>query len=747
MLMSLICKYIDQYAVFSGQDSSRFKARGGQRQFSAAEKMENKRWTCQNHQRHPARVDHKNKKVIFLLHRFHSLLLPFPSHIDRRRHQPTQTPQHEKQLDVWQEAMLRIIKQKALGQEEQLTQNQQPPQQPQQPQQQMANIESSQKKLVSHVPISVGSRTEAQSTSSSISSKDEESVADMQSNENSKQTNVKRTGNNDSSAANSRSESSGFVGTAQIVSPSPRPVTFLVPPSTSAIDHVKNNNVRKISQDGGASQAFSYAPPAKRARQDIGYTIESPAYPNAGAAPKPAMSLLACKDDEAVLNPLHVLVRNQIEVFTATSKELAQPAPGRKQPIKLHQVGLRCIHCRHLPNRKRVKRAVCYPTSVGRVYHSVSDMKFDHFSNCKEIPEDIRTRLKELKAAGKRSTGEKKTINKAFSSSTAQYYHDTAVQMGMVDGPGGIFMATAQAAPIVRLPQQQAPLPVPVTAMMHPLPQVHAFAAAHQDFNLASLSSMQSVLISRLANSQVLMSVSKTSLPHLPGAGAGVDILTNNSSSSSNSMEKQMMTATTRTMRLAEDKDTKHLNPLHCFVRRHVEIFTANKQDIDAPSPGRKTKVMLGQVGIRCVHCKNLPIKQRGKRAVCYPPTVSGIYHSVSNMKFDHFGICKGLPEAAREEFQALKSSCSRHGTAGNNIGSRGSSSSTAQYYHDSAIRKGLVDSDIGIRIKGSVTTAAVAGTNATLLNVKKTNNNSSAPKRMHPTGLSALVMAASQAA
>jgi hypothetical protein len=184
-------------------------------------------------------------------------------------------------------------------------------------------------------------------------------------------------------------------------------------------------------------------------------------------------------------------------------------------------------------------------------------------------------------------------------------------------------------------------------------------------------------------------------------------------------------------LKLASSEDNEYLNDLHCFVRKHLEVFTANKGDIAAPAPGRKTRVNLGQVGIRCVHCANLPMKERVKRAVCYPPSVGGIYHAVSNMKHDHFAICRGLPADAREQFSKLKNTCAQRGTSGNG-GVRGLASSTAQYYHDSAVRKGLVDTKTGIRF----------------CSVKKMEDYESMrlPARA-PTGLSALMMAASQAA
>ena len=88
------------------------------------------------------------------------------------------------------------------------------------------------------------------------------------------------------------------------------------------------------------------------------------------------------------------------------------------------------------------------------------------------------------------------------------------------------------------------------------------------------------------------------------------------------------------------------------------------------------------------------------ERAICYPPSVEGIYHSVSNMKFDHFGKCRGLPPQAREEFTSLKSSCSRKGTAGNNSSSRGSSSSHTQVAVDGG-RVAVSSSQVAVSSNG----------------------------------------------
>ena len=431
----------------------------------------------------------------------------------------------------------------------------------------------------------------------------------------------------------------------------------------------------------------------------------------------PAPPVLLARDyDDVVLNPLHVFVRSQIEVFTATKADLALPAPGRKHPIKLHQVGLRCIHCRDVPSRKRVKRAVCYPSSVGRIYHSVSDMKFDHFSHCQDLPEDARAKFEALKAEGKRSSDKKGRKSLSYASSTAQYYHDAAVQMGMKDSRGGIFMASGQCASAAAPPTinlQTGALLSPTegaTNAFAPLPTVLTLPVQLHLKNISMTQKVphpsavqpKQVKNERNVGSVGEAAVSKSPLGRLP-------------------------------IPLASPADKDYLNQLHCFVRRHVEIFTADNEDIAAPAPGRRNRVLLGQVGIRCIHCAKLPLKDRVKRAVCYPPSVAGIYHSVSNMKFDHFAICRGLPTRDREEFASLKSTCARRGTAGNSA-SRTMASSTAQYYHNSALQLGLVDTPTGIRVSDPKPIGEDR--------VSVAQNR----QRMIPAGLSVLMIAATQA-
>lgn len=550
--------------------------------------------------------------------------------------------------------------------------------------------------------------------------------------------------------------------------------------------------------------------------------------------------LLAHPTDASVLSPLHVFVRQQVEVFTATDQDICQPAPGRKNRVQLHQVGLRCIHCRDVPPRDRVKRAVCYPSSVGRVYHSVSDMKFDHFTNCKAFPAHVRARFQELKVESKQKRSSSSKAPKAPSymfSSTAQCYHDAACKMGMVDAKGGLFMtkdlrlpddasivttndsnnmnnnmwdhhsdpsrhhhqqqhqqlfhassfvsggATAAAAampePCVdiaatsRIPilpklihNNTTPLPFVIDGYSMAAAFPMGLAAATQSPNL--LSNLQNnngnAIMSSLAsylytlNSCPIQSESKIDQRvQQPIAAPASPPVARNVACSTTATATSSRSSTRRGWRLTAPLDEQHLNPLHCFVRRHIELFVADKDDMAAPAPGRKTRVVLGQVGLRCIHCTNLHPKDRVKRAVCYPAAVGGIYHSVSNMKFDHFDKCRGLPETDRAIFTALRSSCGRHGprsssgsVASNNVavaGAAANSNSTAQYYHDSAFVLGLIDTDTGMRFQHCDVPSHVALANYAM------HETAIAPKQDDPSqlhhktatdGISALMIAAS---
>ena len=143
----------------------------------------------------------------------------------------------------------------------------------------------------------------------------------------------------------------------------------------------------------------------------------------------------------------------------------------------------------------------------------------------------------------------------------------------------------------------------------------------------------------------------------------------------------------TISLSLPEDDDV--LSPLHCFMRRYcVEAFTATPEDVATPRYGKShgVKVVVGQVGIRCLYCKCRPIGQRPERAVCYPSSLKNIYHSIETWQRRHSLVCPDITPWVRTSINELmESSKSRAG------GRR-------QYWEDSAKRLGMVDTPNGVR-------------------------------------------------
>jgi hypothetical protein len=255
-------------------------------------------------------------------------------------------------------------------------------------------------------------------------------------------------------------------------------------------------------------------------------------------------------------------------------------------------------------------------------------MKFDHFTACTGLPDHIRQRFSELKEEkGKKTKQEKKALSKSTgSSSTAQYYHDAACQMGMVDGQGGVFFGGA-GNQIVDMQSGSTALHVAerrlsdVSATMHSrsqalLSQLDACQKLPGLGNLSSALLFQQHFFQRALGEQYLLS--------LLSNGAGPDEVPLMPRPAEESKPQLPVPASAapdeKTGRILGTRlDAQCLSPIHCFVRRNVEFFAADADEIGAPSPGRKSRVQLHQVGIRCIHCARLRVKDRVKRSVCFP--------------------------------------------------------------------------------------------------------------------------------
>ena len=92
-----------------------------------------------------------------------------------------------------------------------------------------------------------------------------------------------------------------------------------------------------------------------------------------------ATSSLYCSDDDDVLSPLHCFMRKYcVEAFTATPDD--EPRYGKSHGVRVvpGQVGIRCMFCKHQPAAMRSERAVCFPSTLKNIYHSIETWQRRH---------------------------------------------------------------------------------------------------------------------------------------------------------------------------------------------------------------------------------------------------------------------------------------------------------------------------------------------------------------------------------
>jgi hypothetical protein len=138
--------------------------------------------------------------------------------------------------------------------------------------------------------------------------------------------------------------------------------------------------------------------------------------------------LLAMPTDSDSLSDRQCYVRSEmVEIFAATDKDVAARHSKGAQKLVEGQVGIRCVHCSHLRPRDRAERAVCYPSSISRIYQTVADMQRFHFEQCREIPMETRKIYKSLKTTRPRGVGSPQT-----------YWVQSAKLLDLVDSKDGI---------------------------------------------------------------------------------------------------------------------------------------------------------------------------------------------------------------------------------------------------------------------------------------------------------------------
>ena len=116
------------------------------------------------------------------------------------------------------------------------------------------------------------------------------------------------------------------------------------------------------------------------------------------------------------------MVRQMLELFEATASDIECNTQGRKKPVILHQVGLRCFHCSYLPLRSRGRGAVYYPAKLQGVYQAAQNMALSHLiTSCPKILPNMKDDLNLLRKRRDNANGGK------------QYWADGCRALGVIE--------------------------------------------------------------------------------------------------------------------------------------------------------------------------------------------------------------------------------------------------------------------------------------------------------------------------
>jgi hypothetical protein len=149
---------------------------------------------------------------------------------------------------------------------------------------------------------------------------------------------------------------------------------------------------------------------------------------------------LATNEDENWLSEFLCFIRSElVEVFRASHDDVTSRINSKK--VVFEQVGIRCRYCAHLTHNERSSRSSSFPSSIDRIYQSLTMMIRDHFIRCPGLPVPLKARFLELKSRTTQGATDSK-----------KYWIDSAKKLGMVDTTNGILInLETQAAALASL--------------------------------------------------------------------------------------------------------------------------------------------------------------------------------------------------------------------------------------------------------------------------------------------------------
>lgn len=257
--------------------------------------------------------------------------------------------------------------------------------------------------------------------------------------------------NTDSQTGNSRDEDNH--GTANNADSGTNTENQTTANSASPTNHGSSNNA--MYHPGPMNMMMPYPPPFGPGMYPMNphYFMNPNAMANARLRPIPPQRMgitlsMAC--DIEHLSEYQILVRQQLELFEAAQEDVESNTQGRKKPVVLGQVGLRCRHCAPFALRARGRGAVYYPAKLYGIYQAAQNMAGSHLcQSCQHIPPLIKQELRKLRERRDNASGGK------------QYWADGCRALGLYEDDKCLRMRHAENGPSQQeeSPKQEDPSP------------------------------------------------------------------------------------------------------------------------------------------------------------------------------------------------------------------------------------------------------------------------------------------------
>ena len=356
------------------------------------------------------------------------------------------------------------------------------------------------------------------------------------------------------------------------------------------------------------------------------------------------LSRLVLDEDRLLLTEYFFFLMKQLRLCRFSESD-RKTRGGKREKIKIGYGGLQCIHCADIPNSRKF-----FWSNVDRLANSFAEIP-GHVLKCRRCPQQTKDALLTLK----------------------QYHPEQMARLPR--GSQKVFFRRMWRRLHDEDPEHPEPATTPTGAEKSDAENVTPNEAG----KIKGENSPLGVKATKAEESPLANASPETSLVPPRSAKEAAEALTLAAE------QNQPLTPSQRVV-LAIPEDKEWLSDMDCFIRKQLEVFCANQDDVETAQNDRKYPVFVGQVGIRCMHC-SLTHGATGT-AVAFPYAISQIYESVREFQRLHLDSCENLPAATKSKLATFK-------------GSSSLSSVLRKYYQLAAKALGLQDTREGIRPGG----------------------------------------------